>query len=134
MTWFKHNYLFKVSKNSKKPGFLKSLADLPPAINDFSISFFVNDFSFLSYEELISKFNNNIFSRQKITTKIGIVKKLFEKINEIINLDDLSISLLKDNKCFSTMSPGERVDSLLDVVFEKDIKEKDYKLIIFIEI
>lgn len=84
----------------------------------------VNDFSFLSYEELISKFNNNIFSKQKITTKIGIVEKLFEKINEIINLDDLSISLLKDNKCFSTMSPGERVDSLLDVVFEKDIKKK----------
>ena len=127
----KAKYEIKIGK--KTPSSLyEILCELKYKIEkDDFLKTLVNDFSFLSYEELISKFNNNIFSRQKITTKIGIVKKLFEKINEIINLDDLSISLLKDNKCFSTMSPGERVDSLLDVVFEKDIKEKDYKLIIF---
>ena len=46
-------------------------------------------------------------------------------------IENLSINLEKNGKEFSALSPGQRVDALLDVVFEKDIIENNYDLIIF---
>ena len=70
---------------------------------------------------------------KNINTKKEIIKRITEEIKKSVSMteEDFKIRLIKNNKNFSELSPGERVDALLDVIFEKDIKENSYKLIIF---
>ena len=90
-----------------------------------------NDLTFLEHAEFISKFNNIKFRKDKLLDKKHLLDYIFQKIKKEMKIENLSINLEKNGKEFSELSPGQRVDALLDVVFEKDIIENNYDLIIF---
>ena len=90
-----------------------------------------NDLTFLNHNEFISKFNNNRFRKDQLLDKKQLLDYIFQIIKKEMRIENLSINLEKNGKEFSALSPGQRVDALLDVVFEKDIIENNYDLIIF---